>query len=741
MNVKMGVTRLIVVLSIAMLVPFVSSGQDSLDTRNRFNYTIQRTIQPIKVDGVIDNLWEKFDTASPFYNHTPTDMGFSELKTEVKITYDDKFIFVLGICHDKGKRVVQTLQRDNTGYYRSDHLTFAIDPIGNKQNGFMFGVNAGGAQFEGSLSLDGTSVENAIVWDNKWYSKVKEYDDYWVVEYAIPFRTLRYNSKNRNWGVGFVRPDIQNNKLTTWTEFPRNFGADDMNYMGTLHWKEDVPNNGRPFSVIPYSTVSSVREFNDSEQTSANKDFKVGLDAKLNITSSLNLDVTINPDFSNADVDQQVTNLTRFNIFLPERRNFFLENNDIFSNFGGWGIEPFFSRRIGLNNGQIVPIDYGMRITGNLAKKTRIGALHIRTEGYESLEAQNFTVGAVQQQVLDKSVVKALVIDKQEAGNGANSYSRNLGLEFAYVGKNGKFNNTFRLHSSHTDEQLDDNFYYGFNGNYNTRRIRSGWTFDVVGENYITEVGINPRLENYNAETDELVRIGFIKFNPYFRYLFYPKKEESVLNWHGSRTWHVVHFNHDGSLNETENNLAYDFSFKNTASLTADVRYRQINLPLPTSFLGDFTPLPVSNYTFTQFGLEYSTDNRKQIRGDIRTSYGEFFNGHRFNLLLNGNIRIQPWGNFGLSYNYNNVKLPADFGEREIHLLRFNSNISFSTNMFLTGVAQYNTQSDNFSVFSRFQWRYLPMSDLFLIYTDNYNTINGLQPNNRGFVLKLTYWF
>ncbi len=730
-----------IVLTTTIFGCMVSLAQQNQDTRDRFKYEIQRAKNDIVIDGEIDDIWQTLNSLTPFYNHAPEDKGFSNLKTEVKLTYNDRFLYVLGICYDGGDRVIQTLQRDNGGYYSSDHLTFALDPIGNRQNGFMFGVNAGGAQIEGILSLDGTRTENSTVWDNKWYSAVKEFEDYWVVEYAIPFKTLRFNTKNKEWGIGFVRPDIQNNSLTTWTEFPRNFNPDDLNYMGSLIWDEEIPKNKRPFSLIPYSTFSSNRDFEDDSQTKTNNEFEIGIDAKVNITSSINLDVTINPDFSNADVDQQVTNLTRFNIFLPERRNFFLENNDIFSNFGGWDIEPFFSRRIGLDEGRVVPINYGARVTGNISKKLRIGAMQIRTNSIDEIEKQNFTVAAFHQQVLDKSVIKALVIDKHQVGNSDNSFARNYGLEFAYVGKGGKFNNTVRFHSSHTDERLNDNFYYGFSGDYVTPRVRTGWTFDVVGENYITEVGINPRLENFNAETEEVERIGFIKFNPYFRYLFYPENEKSIFNWHGIRTWHKLYFNNDGSLNETENNFAYDFRFKNTSAFTADIRYRELNLPVPTSFLGDFEPLPVSNYSFTQFGLQYRTDNRKVLTGDIRTSYGSFFNGNRLNMVVNGNMRVQPWGNFGLTYNYNNVKLPDEFGEREIHLLRFNGNISFANNMFFTSVAQYNTQLDNFGIFTRFQWRYLPMSDLFLIYTDNYNTLENFNQRNRGLVVKLTYWF
>ncbi|MEM9341270.1 MAG: hypothetical protein AAGA66_21245, partial [Bacteroidota bacterium] len=439
------------------------------------------------------------------------------------------------------------------------------------------------------------------------------------------------------------------------------------------------------------------------------------------------------------DVDQQVTNLSRFSIFFPERRNFFLENGDIFSNFGSWEITPFFSRKIGLIDGEPVPIRYGARLTGNVTQSTRLGVMNVQTRAFDSLLAQNYSVVAIHQQVLDRSVIKGIVMNRQTNGDPTNSFARNGGLEFAYLSKNGKINNTVRYHTSRSFERLSDNNYYGLSGNYNGRSLRAGWRLDAVGENYVTELGINPRLENYNAETEEDVRIAYTRLNPWVLYRFYPK--EGGINAHGPRNWHMIWLNRDGSgLNERSHGYAYDIFFKNTSELRLHAQQREVNLPVPTQLIGsDFTPLPVGNYQFTNYWIDYSTDRRPRVNADVRIQYGNFFNGTRFNTSTGLNFRIQPWGNFSLLYDFNRVELPNEFGQTNLNLLRANAQVSFSNSMFLTSSVQFNSQDENYNFFTRFQWRYRPMSDLFLVYTDNY-TQDGLQLKNRQVVFKATYW-
>ncbi len=729
-------------LVIALLILSMHQSFAQTETREQFRYTIVKSVTPVEIDGnVSDDAWNGIDPIPHFINHWPLDSGQADALTEVKVTYDDDFLYVLAVCYDEGERVVQSLRRDDDdAHWNSDNFTVVIDPMNTKQNGFMFGVNAGGSQIEGQLNVNGPRTRYDQNWDNKWYSEVVSYEDHWVVELAIPFKTLRYSPNNSEWGINFIRGDMQRNAYSTWTRFPLNYGGIDLNFMGTLAWDENPKQASGKVVLIPYVAGGTNRDFEEEEQTTYQRDGDTGLDAKIAVTGSLNLDLTVNPDFSNVDVDQQVTNLSRFSIFFPERRNFFLENGDIFSNFGSWQITPFFSRRIGLIDGEQVPITYGARLTGNVTNNMRIGVMNVQTREFDSLMAQNYSVVAVHQQVFDRSVIKGIVMNRQANETvDEGQFARNGGLEFAYISKNGKLNNTVRFHTATTDENLGDNHFYGFSGNYNGRSLRSGWTLDVVGENYITELGFNPRIENYNAETEETVRKAYTRINPWTVYRFFP--EEGKLNSHGPRTWHMVWLNRDGTgLNERSHGFAYDFIFKNTTELRFQAQVRELNLPVPTSLIGDdFTPLPVANYQFTTYWINYRTDRRKVLNADFRVQFGDFFNGTRFNTSTGLNFRVQPWGSFSLVYDFNRVQLPGEFGTADLNLVRLNSQISFTNAMFLTTAVQYNSQSENYNFFTRFQWRYRPMSDLFLVYTDNYTT-EGLEIKNRQIVFKATYW-
>lgn len=730
-----------VLASLLVILNLTHTSPDN-ETRDQFRYNIEKTNSTISIDG--DNTeegWQNVQAIPNFINHWPLDTGNAAALTEVKATYDEEFIYILAVCHDDGTRVIQSLKRDDDdAHWGSDNFTLVLDPMNNKQNGFMFGVNAGGSQIEAQLNVNGPRTQYDQNWDNKWYSEVKRYDDYWVAEFAIPFKTLRYSSNISEWGINFIRGDMQRNEYSTWTQFDLNYPGIDLNFMGTLAWDQKPKQASGKVVLIPYLSGGTQRDFEEEGQTSYDTDGDTGLDAKIALTGSLNLDLTVNPDFSNVDVDQQVTNLSRFSISFPERRNFFLENGDIFANFGSWQISPFFSRRIGLMDGEQVPISYGARLTGNVTNKTRIGLMNTQTRAISELEAQNYSVAAVHHQVLDRSVIKGIFINRQTGADvDEEKYSRNGGLEFAYLSSNGKFNNTVRFHTSETPENLADNNYYGFSGNYNGRSLRSGWTLDVVGENYITDLGFNPRLENYNAETEETARRAFVRANPWMVYRFFPA--DSKLNSHGPRSWQQFWFNRDGTgLNERGHGFAYDFIFQNTTELRFQAQVREVNLPVPTSLIGsDYAPLPVGNYQFTQYWVNYNTDRRKIVNADFRVQFGDFFNGSRFNTSTGVNFRVQPWGSFGITHDFNRVELPGEFGQTNLNLLRMNSQISFSNSMFLTTALQFNSQNENYNFFTRFQWRYRPMSDFFLVYTDNYTT-DGLELKNRQIVFKATFW-
>jgi len=326
---------------------------------------IRKATAPIIIDGIIDEPdWKSADVAEDFFQNFPYDSSFAITKTQVKVTYDDQNIYVAAICYDDlpGDYVVQSLKRDFS-YPISDAFAVYIDPFNDKLNGFSFAVNPLGAQREGLLQ-GGGFFGVTTSWDNKWYSKVKRKADRWIVEMAIPFKTIRYQENNITWGINFSRNDLKRNENSSWSPVPRNFNIGSTAFTGTLIFESPPKKPGTNISIIPYAIASTDQDF--SSEGDVNQSGNSGFDAKIAVSPSLNLDITLNPDFSQVEVDRQIVNLTRFSLFFPEKRQFFVENSDLFSKFGFRQIRPFFSRNIGLNQGRIMPILAGARLSATV---------------------------------------------------------------------------------------------------------------------------------------------------------------------------------------------------------------------------------------------------------------------------------------------------------------------------------------------------------------------------------------
>ncbi|MEM9648999.1 MAG: DUF5916 domain-containing protein, partial [Bacteroidota bacterium] len=357
-----------------------------------FRYHIRKTTKPIVIDGIVDEqAWQQADVADDFFMVLPMDTGKAEETSEIRMTYDDKNIYLAAIFFNSvhGKYFVESLRRDFS-FGKNDNFLLFMDPFNNQTTGFSFGSNAAGAQWDGTM-FGGGSVD--LNWDSKWISKVKQDPDKWVLEMAIPFKSIRYKDGVTEWGINFSRLDLKSSEKSSWTPIPRQFPTASLAYTGVLVWDTPPPAPRTNFSVIPYILGGAVQDFD--EQNTFEK--RVGGDVKISLSSSLNLDLTVNPDFSQVEVDRQVTNLDRFELFFPERRQFFLENADLFASFGYPTIRPFFSRRIGLG----VPIKAGARLSGNLNENWRLGIMDMQTDNIDDTGRpnQNFAVVSLQRRV------------------------------------------------------------------------------------------------------------------------------------------------------------------------------------------------------------------------------------------------------------------------------------------------------------------------------------------------------
>ncbi|MEI6086783.1 MAG: DUF5916 domain-containing protein [Bacteroidota bacterium] len=704
---------------------------------------ITKINEPIKLDGEFNEAaWSNLDTTSSFWKKYPTDIGRPARKTVVKVSYDDKFIYFGFICYDSTKPYISSLKRD-IGHDGSDGIGIILDPTNQRTNGFFFVVNALNAQSEDQLPFSDGGGPPSWSWDNKWFSATKTFPDRWQAEIAIPFKSIRYTGEKLLWGLNFVRIDTKSNEYSTWTHMPLNFHSMDLGYTGALIWKQPPPAAGSNKVFIPYITgdVSSDQENSIPTKATSN----AGFDAKIALNSSLNLDLTANPDFSQIEVDQQVTNLTRFNIFFPERRTFFLENSDLFSAYGIPPIRPFYSRSIGLDkDGNKIPILFGARLSGNVSKSTRIGFMNMETGGKGSYSPENFTAASINQKVFKRSVIKAYFLNRQSFISGAekklhplDAYGRNAGVEFDYSNQEGTLNGWGSYHHSFKEGISTDDNYVDAGGAYNGRHFSFTVDLSNVGTNYYTDMGYVQRMNNYDAARDTTIRVGFKHIFNEAQYKIFPKT--GAVNSHQFSMNSYIVFNPNNSMNESSQEFSYNMMMRKTGFLMAFVNRDESNLLYPTSFTGD-KPLPVGNYIFHQAGIGYQTDFRKPVSLFVRLAGGGLYNGEYEGIRTVLTFRKQPHVNLALQIEYNKLKFPDDYGSTELFLIAPKVEINFTTNLFWTTFMQYNTQANNFNINSRLQYRYKPMSDLFLVYTDNYYTDPLFRNKNRAIVFKLNYW-
>ena len=607
---------------------------------------------------------------------------------------------------------------------KNDNFLVAIDPFNNQNTGFVFGLNSYGAQWDGTM-FNGRNVD--LNWDAKWYSAVQFDEEKWVCEIAIPFKSIRYNEDISEWGINFSRLDLKASEKSSWAPVPRQFPSVTLAYTGALVWETHPPKQNSNISIIPYLS----NNLSSKNKATTNNDFKVGGDLKYRLTSALNLDVTVNPDFSQSEVDQQVTNLDRFELFFPERRQFFLENADLFSNYGYSSIRPFFSRRIGLN----VPIQAGVRLSGNLDENWRIGLMSIQTRKDEELNvaAENFGVFTLQRKVFDRSDISAIFVNKQALGlneyqNNASEYNRNIGLEYNYFSADNLWNGKLLLLKSLSPIASQQGEVFASHIGYQSTRFNWRVQQEYISGDYSAEVGFIPR-KNY------------IKLEATGGYLYYTKNETPLLS-HGPRVGRTYYFDTNFDEKDQTQQFDYLFNFKDRSAFTLGIRTQYIEL------LSDFDPLQTliaklaagSTHQWNSFIISYDAkpQNRFTYSGELITG-GYYDNGKRNAFLGEFGYRFQPYLELSSLVNFNQIELPAPWNTNSFWLLGLKSNLTLTNNIFFSNLFQYNEQLGLWNFNSRFQWRYKPASDIFLVFNSNEISVPNLV-TGWNLTLKVNFW-
>lgn len=708
---------------------------------------VKKIDQKMSIDGRLDeSIWSQLASkADGFTQYFPTDTLPAKSDTEIYTCYDDKALYIGIRCYgDADKWIVPSLKRDFRGG-GNDNITILLDSYHDKTNAYLFGINPQGVCREGVVTNGGNNFRDFDVsWDNKWRGNAVIHDDHYSAELMIPFSALRYIDGSKEWYLSAYRFDTQQNEWSTWTAVPQNLPMMCLGFGATMEWEEPLKSK-RNIAVIPYVSADYSKDY--TAEADAMTGASIGGDAKIGVTSGLNLDLTINPDFSQVEVDRQITDLSRFEIFFPERRQFFLENADLFSSFGFGNMNPFFSRRIGVARnagGETIQnqIYAGARLSGKLSDRTRVGLLNMQTadDAEHGIAGANYTVAALQQQVLGRSNVSFVMVNKQLSKEdastyGFNRYNRVAGVDFNYANANNTIYGKTFLHGSWIDGQESSlPLSHGMELKYDTRGWDVTWSHEYVDADFVAETGFIRRRDYY-------------RIDPRVERTYYPSSGQ--FNRLGVELRSNIWWKPEIGKTDHTISLRANAQTKKNNNISATINHKYVYL------FGSFDPTGTSStplaegteYNYMHVNLSYRSARQNIFNYRINSYLGQYFSGHRYGLSGMLGWRSEPRLQIAADFNFNYFDMPYLEEGKRTFLIGPRVDYTFSKKVFFTTFLQYNTQSKNTNINSRLQWRFAPVSDFFLVFTDNYAT-GAANPEdrfsfnikNRALVAKLTYW-
>jgi len=677
------------------------------------------------IDGQLDDpVWSEVQHFTGFLNHFPIDDGIADNQTEVKLYHDGINLYIGAIYHDTEERNnISSLKRDNysDAVILSDCFGVILDPYNKGDNGYLFVVNASGVQYDALIgninNLNGS-------WNTIWKSNAVTEGNKKYYEIAIPLDAINFDENNTSWGVQLFINDTKINLFTTLAHTPRNFRQYDLRHtrqIDILNLPDKVSNK---YSILPEITANMTKDAITGDVDDA---VQLSLNGQYNITPSLRMDLTVNPDFSQVEVDEQVTNLSRFAINFPERRKFFLENSDLFSDLGTGSVDPFNSRQIGASN----DILFGAKVSGNVSTKTRIGLVHTRTKDDGDIRGRDYTIGTARHNFSQSLNGTAYLVNTQELSY----FNRVGGLNMTYRSPNNKWRSVANYGKSFTKNIEGNNNFINGEVTYSTPELEWHLQYQTIDQDYISETGFIPQQFNFDAATNQTIREGFSRFDSGFQ-IKKIVKDSDKIDWF-RKFWisNGAVFNQDGSLRSNTTFISpFAIRFKDRSYVYASILTIVDNLDVSFDFLQNGNPITPDQYVQTYGRIGYWAPTNKKFYINAKLEYGQFYNGTRLNPDVQLSYRMLPKAVISGSYAIQSVDL-NELGQRTFHLTKLTSEIYFNNTLNWTTFLQYNTQANNFNINSRIQWEYKPLSYVYLVFTNNYN--NDFENKNWGVSLKV----
>ena len=697
-----------------------------------------RAAGPIKIDGALDEPdWARAPMARGFIQSDPREGEPATEDTDVRVLYDATNLYIGVFAHDREPHNILTSELTKDFNRESgDDFEIILDTFHDERNGYMFATNAHGAKWDAQTINEGREINEN--WDGLWDVKARITEAGWYAEIAIPFRTLRFSSADeQTWGINFQRRIRRRNEDSFWAPLPRIYDLQRVSLAGTLAGLQGV-RPGNDLRLKPYVLGSA----GESASVDVGTDAQVGLDVKYGVTSGLTWDFTVNTDFSQVEADEQQVNLTRFSLFFPEKRDFFLENSGVFqfgqgrgvvfSGGGGGGFTTgrqtdailFFSRRIGLSEkGESIPIAGGTRLTGRVGAYS-VGLLNIQQRSRNTSLATNFTALRLRRNVLANSDIGVIVLNKEADGPrfnrvvGADANFRffeNLDVNVAVarafspaaviVGRGGESMGNAGVH-------------------YRDRRWELQGTYVRIGARFNDEMGFVPRTGVTKFDSTYGVRFRPARASKWLRELF-PHLGVTNVSWLTGELQsrligaHMSINLQDGSGGE----LGVDPTTENLIAPFMINRRRRISIP-------------IGRYQFNDWHATWRTNGSAPVSVNSRADVGDFYDGHKQSYGIGAAVRLRGRLNASINESRNQIQLRG--GRYTTDLITARVEYGFSTIAFANALLQYNTDAREWTSNLRFNIIHHRLSDFFLVFNERRDsTTGGLL--DRALVAKMTY--
>ena len=726
-----------VLMLLWMCVLCVSISVNAETERELPRMSAHRTSEEIKVDGVFDeSVWQNVEPIRQLYQIQPDQGKPATEQSEVRILYDDKKLYFGFIFFDSemDKIVANDMRRDSPGLRSNDYGFLLLDTYNDRRNAVFFRFTPVGGIEDTAVSNSGGSLNHS--WDIVWECRCRINEDHWTVEIAIPFSQLRFEQSDvMNWGVNFGREIARKQEIAAWNEAPKTYGGlakYRTAYFGTLEGLEGITPS-RHLELLPY-VLPGAGYGSSTEETEGV--FETGVDLKYGVTPNLTADLTVNTDFAQVEADQEQVNLTRFSLFFPEQRPFFLEGASIFD----VGIPRpsfrrppplllFYSRRIGLAGGRAIPILGGGKMTGKIGPYG-IGVLNVFTDKYEkdvpgvspenifSEPRTNYSVARVNRDILKGSTVGGIFINKQDT----DAYNRTAGLDFSYrptreINIQGLWSRTFEA------DVLGNSNAFFIGGDWRTNLFRLDGSYTDIGEDFNPEVGYIQRRDIRRFRGDASYTPWPGKFG--IREIQIGPEIDLVLTQENELETQEITFD---TRFEFETGEDLGFQVKNTTeNLDRNFRIQGVNIP-------------TDDYNFTSFQTSIRTSSSRMIAARMQVEFGEFYHGTRRGFLIDAIARPTARLSIEPFIEFNRITLP----DEEFDANAFGGRIgySFSTTLFTKLFTQWSTDRDVFSANFLVNYIYRPGSDFYLVFDQSYDTRDGgIKLLGWTVVGKMTYWW